>query len=232
MRLPKPEGTNNVEMLVPDGCIDIVFRIDRAISNIQAIVVGTMERAIIVDMAYDQVESFGIRFYPGGLQPFIRESAHLFTNRITDLTDVANELANILMGHLHQALSIPEFLYAVDGYLQSRICNDSPWEDTFQNALFHIYQSNGSMAVKEIACREAISEKQLTRIFYNRTGIGTKTFSRIIRFQQLLSLLQGRETMTLTDAAILSGYYDQAHCIRDFQDLCRTLPSDYFKCRI
>ncbi|UQZ32720.1 hypothetical protein C2I18_03585 [Paenibacillus sp. PK3_47] len=232
MPLSKLEVENSAEMLVPDGCIDIVFRIDRTISDIQAIVVGTLDRAIFVDMEYDQVENLGIRFYPGGLQFFIRESADLFTNHMIDLSEVAKEFANKLMVQLHQASSIEQVLYTLDGILQSRISGHSLWEETFQNALSRIYQTNGNIAVKEIACREAISEKQLTRIFYNRTGVGTKTFCRIIRFQQLLNLLQGNERMTLTDAAILCGYYDQAHFIRDFQDLCHTLPSDYFKYRL
>lgn len=228
----KAEVEHSVEMLVPDGCIDIVFRIDRTTSEIQAIVVGTLDRAIFVDMEYDQVENFGIRFYPGGLQAFIREPAHLFTNHMIDLTEVAKEFACNLKVQLHQAASIEQVLHTLDGYLQSSISDRSRWEDTFQNALSRIYQTKGNITVKEIACREAISEKQLTRIFYNRTGVATKTFSRIIRFQQLLSLLKSNEGMTLTDAAILGGYFDQAHFIRDFQDLCHTLPSDYFKYRM
>ncbi|WP_040951752.1 helix-turn-helix domain-containing protein [Gorillibacterium massiliense] len=228
----KLECPDSVEMIVPDGCIDIVFRIDRSLPDIQGLIIGTMDRAIMVDMEYDRVESFGIRFYPGGLQPFVREPAHLFTNRINDLSDVAKGFAQGLKGHLHWTSSIDQTIYGLERYLLSKLSDDLVWEDTFQNCLMHIYQAKGNISVKEIACKEAISERQLTRIFYGRAGVGTKTFSRIIRFQHLLRLLHGTEKITLTDAAIQGGYYDQAHCIREFQDLCSILPSDYMKPRI
>ncbi len=228
---PKLEAVDNVEMIVPDGCIDIVFRIDRTLPDIQGHVVGTVDRAIFVDMEYDRVETFGIRFYPGGLQPFLREPAHLFTNHINNLADVAKGFARELKEQFYLSPSIDHTIYRINRYLLSKLSTELAWEDTFQNALMHIYQAKGNLSVKEIAKKEAISEKQLMRIFYERAGVGTKTFSRIIRLQQLLTLLHNKEEMTLTGAATQGGYYDQAHCIREFQDLCGLLPSAYIKFR-
>ncbi|WP_052409887.1 helix-turn-helix domain-containing protein [Paenibacillus durus] len=230
---PKPECqlTDNIEMIVPDGCIDMVFRIDRTLPDIQNLVVGTTDRAIFVDMEYDRIDTFGIRFYPGGLQPFIKEPSYLFTNQIINFEDVIKGFSSELKEQLYLSPSFNNTVYSINKYLLSKLSNDLGWEDTFQNALMHIYQANGNLSVKEIARKEVISEKQLTRIFYERAGVGTKTFLRIMRLQQLLTILHGREKTTLTDAAIQSGYYDQAHCIREFQDFCGILPSDYIKFR-
>jgi AraC-like DNA-binding protein len=223
---------DSTEIIIPDGCIDMVFRIDRFLPDIQALIIGTMDRAAVVDMEYDRIESFGIRFYPGGLQLFLREPAHQFTNHIIDLSDVAKKFAWELKRCLDWKSSIKENIFELEKYLLSKLADDLVWESTFQNSLMHIYQTKGNVSVKDIACKETISEKQLMRIFYSRTGVGTKTFSRIIRFQHFLRILNSAEKITLTDAAIQGGYYDQAHCIREFQDLCNTLPSNYMKSRI
>ncbi|MNW21624.1 Helix-turn-helix domain protein [compost metagenome] len=51
----------------------------------------------------------------------------------------------------------------------------------------------------------------------------------MIRFQHILGLLNRKEPVTLTDAAMLGGYYDQAHFTREFKSFCGLLPSDYIK---
>ena len=225
-------GADSTEVIVPDGCMDLIFRLDRSVPDIEGFIVGTVDRAAWVDMEYDRIETFGIRFYPGGLQNLIREPATLFTNRIVSLPEVAKGFAKELRDLLVGAFSIDEAVWQVERYLLGRVGGSWVWEDTFRNSLEHIYRAKGNIRVQEIAGREAISEKQLTRIFYERTGVGTKTFSRIIRFQHMLKLLKGDERMTLTQAALLSGYYDQAHGIRDFQAFCSSLPSDYLKARM
>ncbi|MEK5026677.1 DUF6597 domain-containing transcriptional factor [Paenibacillus sp. FSL M7-1046] len=67
------------EMIAPDGCIDIVFQIGQDRATLHGMIVGTLDRSLYVDLAYDRLHTFGIRFYPGGLQAFLREPADLFT---------------------------------------------------------------------------------------------------------------------------------------------------------
>lgn len=215
------------EMIAPDGCMDIVVQISKEESILQGMVVGTLDRSIYVDLEYDRLHTFGIRFYPGGLQAFLKEPANVFTNQILDLSDIWEGLAADLTGHLRIASTLEDFVHLTDRTLLSRLSDGGACDDTFQNALIGIYKAKGKITVKELAQRECISERQLMRIFYERTGLGTKAFTRIMRFQNALGILNRMDGCTLTDAALQAGYYDQAHFIHEFHSICGMSPGEY-----
>jgi len=74
-----------------------------------------------------------------------------------------------------------------------------------------------------------MSEKQLRRIFYNRVGINTKTFIKIIRFQNATRMINLKKVDKIVDIALESGYYDESHFNHDFYDLSGMNPSGYLK---
>lgn len=215
------------EMIAPDGCIDIVFQIGKDGSILHGMLVGTLDRSVYVDLEYERLHTFGIRLYPGGLQAFLREPANLFTNQILDLSDIWKGLEADLSEHLRSAATMDDFIHLTDLSLLCRLNGGGPKEDLFQNVLMDIFQAKGRITVKELAQRGCVSERQLMRIFYERAGVGTKTFTRIIRFQSVLRILNRMDGSALTDAALQAGYYDQAHFIHEFHSICGILPSEY-----
>lgn len=110
-------------------------------------------------------------------------------------------------------------------YFTLKIKQSIPWEDKFQNMLYQIYNSREFIRVKDIAQREIISEKQVTRIFNNRVGVSARTFMKIIRFQKALKMMSTKQAANLVDIALEAGYYDQSHFIRDFYQFTGTNPS-------
>ena len=62
----------NNELIVPDGCIDILFRVDKITKEFQVLVIGMMDAPSEVYLEYDRIQTFGIRFYPGVLYPFFK----------------------------------------------------------------------------------------------------------------------------------------------------------------
>ncbi len=215
------------EIVAPDGCIDVLFSSDAENNKVRNIIVGTLEEPIFVDMEHEKLQTFGIRFLPGGLQAFIKESASQFTNRIVKLNDVFSDMNKELNDKIFTTLNVKAVVEMVNHYFVSKLSGDIPWEDTFQNALHLIYRTRGSISVKDVAQREAVSEKQLTRIFYERTGVNTKVFARIIRFQSILRIINNRTDAKLVDIAMQNGYYDQAHLIREFKCFCGKTPTEY-----
>lgn len=81
---------STIDKILPDGCIDIIFRKSANCSGAPTIfsyVVGTMTTAI--DVPRGQNEIVAVRFRPGGAVPFLNLMAH-------SLTDESAELAAIL----------------------------------------------------------------------------------------------------------------------------------------
>ncbi|WP_150266463.1 helix-turn-helix domain-containing protein [Paenibacillus tepidiphilus] len=214
------------EMIAPDGCIDIVLRIEPSTAA-ECLIVGTLERSLMADLEVARMQTVGIRFYPGGLQRFLREPACLFTNQIRSLGEVSRAFAAELQEVIGLSGSAPERIRGLEQYLLGRWQRSDVRDAVFRNALNTIYLAKGDITVKELSRRECVSEKQLGRIFREHAGVGTKTFARIIRFQHALTALHTPEIRTLTDAAIGGGYYDQAHFIHEFKSFSGLLPSDY-----
>ncbi|MDU1889957.1 MAG: helix-turn-helix domain-containing protein [Dysgonomonas sp.] len=79
-------------------------------------------------------------------------------------------------------------------------------------------------SLSDIAC---LSYKQFTRIFTEYVGSSPKEFSRVIRFQRALYILQNNPHINIVELAVESGYYDQPHLIREFKLFSGYTPKEF-----
>lgn len=76
--------------------------------------------------------------------------------------------------------------------------------------------------MRAAAERAGFSERHFARRFTSRVGVAPKTFARVMRLRRaLLAIERGS---TATEAALVSGYADQAHFTRDTKDLAGVAP--------
>lgn len=222
-------GVQRNETVVPDGCIDILFGNNKSGQCCRNIIVGTMSKYVSIDMQHEEIQTFGIRFYPGGINAFIKEKADLFTDKI-ELIDNIHEKSFMDLGErLSQITNIYKKIDYTNQYLISRLVDSIPYEDKFQSILFNIYKIKGKILVKDIAQYEVISEKQVSRIIKNRIGVGAKEFINIIRFQNVLKTMNSNKLERIIDIAIDAGYYDQSHFIHDFYNYSGMTPLEFIK---
>jgi AraC-like DNA-binding protein len=85
------------------------------------------------------------------------------------------------------------------------------------DSIKRMLQLQGKVNVESLSRRFNISARHLERKFVSTVGLNPKLLSRIIRFQNIFKLLQNGQIDSLTALAHESGYYDQAHFIRDFK---------------
>lgn len=69
--------------------------------------------------------------------------------------------------------------------------------------------------------------KQFNRIFSEYVGSNPKEFTRTIRFQRALHILEKQPPISLTALAYQCGYFDQSHLIKDFKALSGYTPTEY-----
>jgi AraC-like DNA-binding protein len=221
------EQKENKELIVPDGCIDILFRIDRITKKLQTLVVGMMDSPGDVFFDYERIQTFGIRFYPGVLYPLLKYPINDFTNKII-LLDVVIEDIRVKLGEvLIRASTTDEMISAANKYF-SILVSDTLQNDTLNNALLYIYKAKGNLTVNEISRREVISERQIRRIFNNWIGINPKTFCKIIRFQNILKTVMVTKEVDWIKIALECGYYDQTHFINEFKEFCGSTPEKFY----
>jgi len=94
-------------------------------------------------------------------------------------------------------------------------------------ALHLIQRSRGAMRVREIACRCALSCRQLERLLRVWVGISPKPLARIARFQAALVSAGEQPASDWTYVAAEQDYVDQAHLIHEFSAFTGASPTRF-----
>jgi len=92
-------------------------------------------------------------------------------------------------------------------------------------ALAAIRAGGGQEPVGALAHRLGTGRRTLERRFAEHVGLSPKGWSRLVRFNGVLGALAGRPA--LAQAALESGYYDQAHFQHEFRALAGLTPRQF-----
>lgn len=88
-----------------------------------------------------------------------------------------------------------------------------------------IYQTNGTIRIKELSEKLFISQSPFEKRFRKVVGTTAKKFASIIRFNTVLNNLT--ETKTLTEICYENNFFDQAHFIKDFKQFTGDTPENF-----
>lgn len=219
-------GSTTPHRVLPDGCIDILV-----VPGHGATVVGTMRHAIVAPPTKSAV--LGIRFRAGEAARLLRAAPRELTDGEAPLEDLWGDdgraledaLLALLEGATREGLSAAQVLErahaTVEASLRRRLASHGEAVDVRVRAAAELLASG--LSVSEIATRIALSERQLTRRFTERVGIGPKLYARVMRLQRATALLH--EGVVPSEAAGRAGYADQAHFTRDATDLGGITPA-------
>jgi AraC-like DNA-binding protein len=198
------------ERILPDGCSDIVFRLDEG----TAMVVGAMTRPLVLRgraPAY-----FGVRFKPGRAATFLRFP-------LDEITDGSAELGDrTLAEQVAEARTTAARIEIIDMWLVRHAVEP----DTRVEHAVALLAAGRS--VDDVACEVNLSRQHLRRRFLRHLGVGPKTFARVARFQRLLEHVRRDADLSWAAAAADIGYFDQSHLIADFRDFAGTTPVPFF----
>lgn len=222
------EGTDEKEISVPDGCVDIIFCCDE--KNPYVKLMGTVTQAEEFGLV-SGVRYFGVRFLPGYYASMGPVGFHELPMGGIPLDDIIGVHGAYESIFLHQDfccqvnIFMNEFCHGSLGQAISRQQNP-----IFQSVMQMILTEHGNISVKELAEQTYYSERRIRDIFSSAMGISLKQFSDIVRFQSLLSCLNesGRKgQMNLADLSVKMGYYDQAHMSKKFKEYSFYSPKKY-----
>ncbi|WP_257669754.1 helix-turn-helix domain-containing protein [Parapedobacter tibetensis] len=88
-----------------------------------------------------------------------------------------------------------------------------------------IYQSKGTVRIKELNEKLFISQSPLEKRFRKVVGTTPKKFASIVRFNTVLDNLN--ETKSLTEICYENNFFDQAHFIKDFKQFTGNTPENF-----
>ncbi len=114
----------------------------------------------------------------------------------------------------------------LDAFFLERFARCGP-EPAFMRALDALIASDGQTEIAELAHAADVSRRQIERLFARELGYPPKTVGRVLRFQRALKGLMTTPGEPLSALASATGYFDQAHFIRDFKQFTGGIPRGY-----
>ncbi len=207
--------------VVADGCIDIFFELNRSHKNF---VMGTASSYIEfpLDTTFNYV---GVRFLPTAFPQLFKVNASELTDRFEALESVLPETSSFISNHFHEGLLPSEIKSLWDGYFTGHLSKTTLYSDKRLYKALEIILKNKGLVHLEQSLDIGLSSRQLRRLFEFYVGDSAKTFSKIVRFQNILKDNPSAESLRKNKIFYDAGYYDQAHFIKEFKTLYGETPS-------
>jgi AraC-like DNA-binding protein len=183
-------------------------------------VAGLHETAAITEHAG---ESHGVQAYltPLGAERLFRMPMGELANGGADLADLLGD-ADELAERLYEA---PDRLAMLEAFIARRVQDAPPVPPELEWSWRRLLASAGRVPVASLAEEVGWSRRHLAARFREHVGLPPKALARILRFERAAERL--RRGADLADAALDSGYYDQAHFNRDFKAFAGVTPTEY-----
>lgn len=172
-----------------------------------------------------ETKLIGIRFFAFGLFPFIPVPGKQITNnsinclrKIGMIKEVRESFDN------EQEKTVIERIYD----MLNDLIDSKAYEAIKPLKLFYdqFRWTDENYSIEEFCRLQGTNYTTLNRNFTRIAGISPKKFERLIKFRKsLCSLIDSDKT--LTSISVNSGYFDQAHFIREFKIFLNHTPSDY-----
>ena len=212
---------------VPGGRIVLVISfgppLDVDGSSYGSFVAGLHETAAITE---HEGVSHGVQAYlsPLGAERLFRMPMGELANSGADLGDLLPE-ADELAERLYEAPDWPTRLTMLEAFIVRRAEEAPPVPRAVEWSWQRLLSTDGAVPVADLAEEVGWSRRHLAARFREHVGLPPKALARILRFERAAERL--RRGADLADAALDSGYYDQAHFNRDFRAFAGVTPTEY-----
>ena len=208
--------------LVPDisGCIVMNMKQD---SGLDLKYWGPTTRMVTVwkEEGEDQVQYF-VEFRPSGSHALFLADQYPYRDMRIELKQVNHRCHALIMEAYDKAEGEASFIQQLDTIFLSMMNKQDDAMAALMQGL------SGKARIADVMDSFGYSRRHLQRLVQQRLGCSMKTIQKIQRINQAVSLLK-EQKLTLTAIAQQCGFYDQAHFIHDFREICNVTPQQYQK---
>ena len=178
---------------------------------------------IRIPLSVREVTAASLR--PSGLPLVLPGSARDWSGqKLIPFEDILGQPARELLAQLVEEPSAAERIGVMRQFLEQRMRHIAAPNGLATHALRLTKQSQGGLSVAQIADECGCSARRLHQVAVQTTGLTPKQLARIARAQHLLDVLMS--CSKLTDAAMLAGFFDHPHLIRECQALFGCTPGE------
>lgn len=225
------------QRIVPDGCMEMIFHYGdlyeqflpggQSILQPRCFVFGQITSPL--EIAPTGISGIiAARFQPDGFLPFSAYPIQQMENKAVSLTTLFGEKAKELEAQVLQSKTNEQRMKHISAFLLNELQQQEVSHRITKSGIETLLQSNGQLGINELAAQLQINRRQLERKFLSAIGLSPKQLSKVIRLQAAIKLLKQKKFNSLTELAYESGYYDQAHFIKDFKEFTGVSPKEFY----
>jgi len=191
-----------------------------------AVVSGPYARGFVIEGVANAL-ILGVHFKPGGAVPFLAAPANELTDAHHDLETLWGTATCELRERLCEPMTHQERFRILSEALMLRLHRAPKRHAAVQIALDAFDPMSGLPSVDAVARQVGLSHRRFIQVFSAEVGLTPKVYCRVQRFQHARALAQLSKTPDWANVAVASGYYDQSHLIRDFQEFSGVSPTEH-----
>jgi len=178
--------------------------------------------------ANQKVGVFGVYLQPYAIPLLFNIPAHEITNHNIEITELLGKEGAFLEEKILNCTNIQQRVDIITRFIENRIDTWSPNVKNTISAVRYLILNDGNAKMQELLETQFLSQRQFERNFKILTGFSPKYFSRIDRFEQSIINAYCHQLSSLTELALYSVYFDQAHMIREYREFTSKKLSTYF----
>jgi AraC-like DNA-binding protein len=148
-------------------------------------------------------------------------------NRVVELDDLFGADAPRLIERLYEAGTWSRRFDILDEVILRRVIAARAPNPLVVKAAHVLRATRGAASIARLARDLECSPRHLIATFREQVGVTPKTYARIVRFDHAVKRLRQADGMRWAEIADASGYYDQAHLIRDFHEFAGQTPGQF-----
>ena len=173
----------------------------------------------------------GIRFKPFALANLFSFAQNRLNNQaipLQRLFDVGSR-ESLLIDSLLCGGEKDAFKASAQALVNSLLQGQFRIDQTFRAQLNYLLERRGDARIGEMFVEFGVSKVTLHKHFLQKMGLSPKKVSRIWRLNNFLERKKRSPDHSMTQLALASGYYDQAHFIREFKSFFGHSPRWFFQ---
>ena len=209
--------------IIPHGSVTLVFFYDA--TGLHSLLFGPTTKPKTVGNIANRCDVILIiEFQPAGFFPLIGIQQSELIDKVVPFSIINTSLDLEIKKIFNESLSIDKLILKLEELLISDIKIEYSYE--FILAIQLIIQNSGNISSQEISKKVFYSSRHLNRLFNQYLGLSMKSFSRLVRINKSIKLLNNNKTSLMSICNEL-GFYDIPHFIKDFKIVCGITPQKY-----
>ncbi|ELR69485.1 Transcriptional regulator, AraC family [Fulvivirga imtechensis AK7] len=227
------------QSVVPNGCVELIIHLSDFHCSLNKRVwckspdftlLGVFTKPYEVKFS-ENVQVFGIRFYPDGIQNVFGVPPSVFFATYEDSVDVLGKSVQRFCTRIRELQSVNAQLQFANEFLTDQLGRHFLAHDYTHQAMSLIRKVAGEPDYQLLKYQIPISDRQLQREFKNRYGITISDYMRLSRMNAIQKYMDSSGSANLTQLSYDLNFFDQSHFIREFKTYVGITPGKFSRIR-